>query len=297
MARGCRGPALRAAAGVAAHRGRRIRLVARGRSTAKTCSSSSTTTAHSISSSCKVSASDPTGPREVVVPHRPGERLLGVSTFRDWGVLGYRRGGLARLGMLDYATGAVAELEFDEPLYSVGSGGNPEWAPPLIRLGYGSFVTPGTVFDYDVATGELLLRKRQPVLGGYDAADYAQARVWATAQDGTQIPISLVWKRSFGDAGAAPAPAAPVRLRLVRALDRAGLLGAAPVGARPRRHLRGRARARRRRDGPSVVRRRQAAAQAQHLHRLRGLRAAPRRARLHDRRPHGRRGRHRRAAC
>ncbi|MDQ7880067.1 S9 family peptidase [Microbacterium sp. QXD-8] len=154
----------------------------------------------------RVAASDPTGERSVVIPHRPGERLLGVSTFRDWGVVGYRRGGLARLGMLDYATSEVSEIAFDEPLYSVGTGGNPEWAPPLLRLGYGSFVTPGTVYDLDVATGELHLRKRQPVLGGYEPDDYAQARVWATAQDGTQIPISLVYKRSFGDAGAAPRP-------------------------------------------------------------------------------------------
>jgi len=154
----------------------------------------------------RVAASDPSGAREVVIPHRPGERLLGVSTFRDWGVVGYRRGGLARLGMLSYADGAVDEIEFDEPLYSVGTGGNPEWAPPLLRLGYGSFVTPGTVYDLDVATRELHLRKRQPVLGGYDPAQYAQERVWATAQDGTQIPLSLVYKRSFGDAGVAPRP-------------------------------------------------------------------------------------------
>ncbi|MEU1973524.1 S9 family peptidase [Microbacterium sp. NPDC019599] len=154
----------------------------------------------------RVAASDPSGAREVVIAHEPGRRLLGLSTFRDWGVVAYRRGGLARLGLLDYGTGAVDELQFDEPLYAVGGGGNPEWAPPLLRLGYGSFVTPGTVYDYELATGELLLRKRQPVLGGYDPSDYSQARVWATAQDGTQIPISLVWKRSFGDAGAAPRP-------------------------------------------------------------------------------------------
>ena len=154
----------------------------------------------------RVSASDPQGARDVVVPHQGGRRLLGLSTFRDWAVLAYRREGLARLGMLDYADGAVAEVEFDEPLYSVGTAGNPEWAPPLIRLGYGSFVTPSTVFDYDPATGERLVRKQQPVLGGYDSADYAQARVWATAQDGTEVPVSLVWKRSFGDAGAAPRP-------------------------------------------------------------------------------------------
>ncbi len=154
----------------------------------------------------RVSASDPQGERTVVLPHEPGRRLLGVDTFRDWGVVAYRRGGLARLGMLAYGDGAVDEIGFDEPLYSVGTAGNPEWAPPLLRLGYGSFTTPSTVYDYDVATGDLLLRKRQPVRGGYDPADYGQARVWATAQDGAQVPISLVWKRSFGDPGVAPRP-------------------------------------------------------------------------------------------
>jgi len=154
----------------------------------------------------KVAASDPSGSREVVIPHEPGRRLLGMSTFRDWGVVAYRRDGIARIGLLDYADGAVREIAFDEPLYSVGTGGNPEWAPPLLRLGYGSFVTPSTVYDYEIATGELHLRKRQPVLGGYDPADYAQARVWATAQDGVRVPISLVWKRSFGEAGSTPRP-------------------------------------------------------------------------------------------
>ncbi|MFG6403377.1 S9 family peptidase [Microbacterium sp. P04] len=154
----------------------------------------------------RVAASDPDGERHVVIAHRAGQRLLDVDTFRDWAVVGYRSGGLARLGMLDYASDEVRELQFDEPLYSAGTGSNAEWAPPLLRIGYGSFVTPGTVYDLDIATGELLLRKRQPVLGGYDPADYGQARVWATAQDGAEVPISLVWKRSFGDAGVAPRP-------------------------------------------------------------------------------------------
>ncbi len=154
----------------------------------------------------RVAASDPSGPRTVVIPHRPGQRLLGVSTFRDWGVVGYRRDGLPRLGLLDYADGRVDELAFEEPLYSVGTGGNPEWAPPLLRIGFGSFVTPSTVYDLDIATRELHLRKRQPVLGGYDPEDYGQQRVWATAQDGTRIPVSLVWKRSFGEPGTAPRP-------------------------------------------------------------------------------------------
>jgi oligopeptidase B len=141
-----------------------------------------------------------------VIAHRPGERLLGVDTFRDWGVVAYRRDGLARLGLLSYGDGAVTEITFDEPLYSVGTGGNPEWAPPVLRVGYGSFVTPGTVYDYVIDTGELLLRKRQPVLGGFDPDDYGQARAWATADDGTRVPVSLVWKRSFGEPGSSPRP-------------------------------------------------------------------------------------------
>ncbi|KZE90135.1 S9 family peptidase [Microbacterium sp. TNHR37B] len=154
----------------------------------------------------QVSVADPSGARRVVLPHVPGRRLLDVAAFRDWGVVSYRRDGLPRLGVLDYVSAAVSEIAFDEPLYAVGTAGNPEWAPPLLRIGYGSFTTPGTVYDYVIATGELLLRKQQPVLGGYDPADYGQERIWATADDGTRIPLSLVWKRSFGAPGDSPRP-------------------------------------------------------------------------------------------
>lgn len=143
---------------------------------------------------------------DVVIPHSPGERLLGFSTFRDLALVAYRRDGLSRLATFDYHDGARREIAFDEPLYDVGTAGNPEWAPPMVRLAYGSFVTPATVLDYVVATGERRIRKQQPVLGGYDAADYGQARVWATAEDGTEIPVSLVWKRAFGEPGASPRP-------------------------------------------------------------------------------------------
>ncbi|MDJ1114985.1 S9 family peptidase [Microbacterium dauci] len=154
----------------------------------------------------RVAASDPTGDRHVVLAHEPGRRLLDVSAYRDWAIVEYRREGLARVGVLDYATDAVTELSFDEELYAAGASGSAEWAPPVIRLGYASFVTPGTVYDYEVATGALLLRRRQPVLGGYDPADYGQERVWAVAEDGTRVPVSVVWKRSFGAPGESPRP-------------------------------------------------------------------------------------------
>ena len=153
-----------------------------------------------------VSASDPQGERRVILPHTPGRRLLGGGCFRDFATVEYRLEGLERVGLLDYASDVVEEVAFDEPLYSARVSGNPEWHAPFLRLGYGSFLTPGTVFDLDLASRELILRKQQPVLGGYDPADYGQRRAWATAPDGVQVPISLVWKRSFGEPGDAPRP-------------------------------------------------------------------------------------------
>lgn len=153
-----------------------------------------------------VAADDPQGERRVVVAHQPGRRLLGVDAFRDFATVEYRSEGLERVGLLDYATNAVEELRFDEPLYSAGVSGNPEWHSPFLRLGYTSFVTPGTVYELDLATRELVLRKQVTVLGDYDPADYGQRREWATAEDGTRVPISLVWKRSFGEPGATPRP-------------------------------------------------------------------------------------------
>ena len=149
-----------------------------------------------------VAAADPQGERRVVLAHEQGRRLLGVDAFRDFATVEYRSEGLERVGLLDYATDAVDELAFDEPLYSAGVSGNPEWHSPFLRLGYTSFVTPGTVYDLDLETRELVLRKRVRVLGGYDPAEYGQRREWATASDGVRVPISLVWKRSFGEPGA-----------------------------------------------------------------------------------------------
>ncbi|GGH46558.1 protease [Microbacterium album] len=143
---------------------------------------------------------------KTVLPHEPGRRLLDVDCFRDFAVVEYRQDGFPRVAVLDYRTHQLTEIRFDEPLYAAGLGGNPEWAPPVLRVGHASFTTPAAVFEYVLETGELILRRRAEVLGGFDPDDYAQARVWAPAQDGTSIPVSLVWKRSFGEPGTAPRP-------------------------------------------------------------------------------------------
>ncbi|GAB3608764.1 S9 family peptidase [Humibacter ginsengiterrae] len=159
-----------------------------------------------------VAASDPLGPRNVILPHRPGVRLESVDAFASRVVVEYRRDALTRVAVLPLTAdgyGDLRELEFDEPLYTVGTTGNPEWEQPTVRLGYGSLVTPSTVYDWTpdsaAASDELRLLKRQPILGGYDPDAYEQRREWARAEDGTLVPISIVYRRDLVSPGT-PAP-------------------------------------------------------------------------------------------
>jgi oligopeptidase B len=143
-----------------------------------------------------------------VVRHRADTRLLGVDAFAGHLVVHLRKDGLTGLRVLR-ADGSAHEIAFPEPVYRVSPGANPEYAARAFRLGYGSLVTPDSVYDCDTETGELILLRRRPVLplpGGaeYDPADYEQHRLWATAPDGTQVPISLVCRAGMARDGRAP---------------------------------------------------------------------------------------------
>jgi len=155
-----------------------------------------------------VAANDPGGPSRTVLAHDPAIRLESVDAFSDHLVVEYRRDGLTQIGIVKLTAdgyGEMEELEFDEPLYTVGTAGNPEWAQPTVRFGYGSLATPSTVYDYDVAEGGRRMLKRQSVLGDFDQARYEQRREWATADDGTRVPVSLVYRSDLVDPGT-PAP-------------------------------------------------------------------------------------------
>ena len=150
--------------------------------------------------------SDPSN-MTTLIEHRDDVRIEEVDAFATHLVLSYRREALTRLAiwpLTETGYGERAELDFDLELYSVGMSANPEWEQRTVRIGLTSFITPTQVFDYVLDTGELLLRKQQPVLGGYDAKDYEQQRDWATASDGTKIPVSLVARK--GVLGGGPAP-------------------------------------------------------------------------------------------
>lgn len=130
-----------------------------------------------------------------LIPHREDVRIEGIDTYRDFIVSGYRSGAIGKLAVMKLSGsgyGEWEELTFEEELYNAGSGGNPEWDAPVIRLGYVSFTTPSQLYDYEIATGKRTLLKEQEVLGGYDGSRYTAYRLWTTAADGAQIPVSVI---------------------------------------------------------------------------------------------------------
>jgi Protease II len=133
---------------------------------------------------------------------RDDTRLLDVDAFSDHLVVHFRRDGLTGVRIFPYSPtdgyGEPHEISFPEPIYTVEPGGNPEFETGRLRLGYASMVTPPSAYDYDLATRDLILLKRRPVLGGYDPDDYEQFREWATADDGARVPISIVVKKGTG---------------------------------------------------------------------------------------------------
>jgi oligopeptidase B len=139
-----------------------------------------------------------------IVPQRPDVMLQGVELFADHYVLVERADGLPRLVVVSFRTGARQAIRFPEPVYTAFPGTNRVWDTPVFRYTYQSFVTPQSVYDYDIRTRRSALLKRTEVLGGYDPDRYVSERGYATAHDGTRIPISLVYRRGLRRDGAAP---------------------------------------------------------------------------------------------
>jgi oligopeptidase B len=145
-----------------------------------------------------------------VIPNRPGVMLSGVAAFRSHLVLVEREEGLPRLRIVDLtheapaALAASSRITFAEPAYNAALGVNPEFDTTFVRFTYESFITPRSVFDLNIRTGERTLRKQQPVLGGYDSTLYASERLHAIASDGTKIPISIVYRHDTPRDGSAP---------------------------------------------------------------------------------------------
>jgi len=145
-----------------------------------------------------------------LVPNRAAVMVSAFAAFRSFLAIYEREDGLPylRIATLDRRSSSVLDsshrIQFSEPAFYTSIGTNPEFGQAHLRYEYQSFITPRSVFDYNVATRESILRKQQPVLGGYDPSLYISRRLHATASDGIQIPISLISGRSTPLDGSAP---------------------------------------------------------------------------------------------
>ena len=149
--------------------------------------------------------SDPRPERwQELIAHRADVMLEDVDVFAGHYVVHEREDGLLRLRVTELDRGTTHHVEFPEPAYEVSGDVNAEFALPAYRLRYQSFITPASVFDYEVAARRLVLLKQTPVLGDWDPARYRSERIHAVAPDGTRVPVSLVYRAGTPLDGSCP---------------------------------------------------------------------------------------------
>lgn len=142
---------------------------------------------------------------EEVIPHRKDVLLSGIEIFRDFLVLRERKEGLIQLRMRRWDGSSDDYMEFPDPAYAAGVGTNPEFNTNTLRYVYTSLTTPRSQYDFDMVTKERKLLKQQEILGGkFKVENYVSDRLWATARDGTKVPVSLVYRKGVKKDGKNP---------------------------------------------------------------------------------------------
>ncbi|GAB4406093.1 MAG: oligopeptidase B [Microscillaceae bacterium] len=152
---------------------------------------------------CPVNQTDKSHWQEVIA-HRPEVLLEGIDIFKDFLVLSERQNGLTQLRIRPWQGQGEHYLDFGESTYQAYTATNPEFDTPILRFGYTSLTTPNSTFDYDMRSRQKTLLKQQEVVGGYQAENYQAERLYATAPDGTRVPISLVYKKGLPKNGQNP---------------------------------------------------------------------------------------------
>ncbi|WP_224093889.1 S9 family peptidase [Nostoc sp. MS1] len=141
---------------------------------------------------------------QTIIPHREDVLLSGVSLFNNHLVIYERKDGLKTARVRNLSTGSEKSIIFPEPTYQFSEGSNPEFNTNILRFNYNSLITPPSVFDYNMDTHEQELKKQTEVLGNYDKTQYGSEWLLATAEDGKQIPISIVYKKRIEKNGKNP---------------------------------------------------------------------------------------------
>jgi oligopeptidase B len=140
-----------------------------------------------------------------VIPHRADTYLEGTEIFKDYLVLQERKNGLTQLRIKKWNDPKTDYyVDFGEEAYTAGISINPDFDSKLLRYGYSSLTTPSSTFDYNMVTREKTLLKEQEVVGDFDKNNYEARRIYATAKDGTKIPVSLVYRKGLQLNGSNP---------------------------------------------------------------------------------------------
>jgi oligopeptidase B len=130
-----------------------------------------------------------------IIPHREDVFLGDFEIFKDHLVLEERKRGLNQLRVVPWGGSGEHYLEFDEPAYRVNVGTNLEFDTTTLRFEYTSMKTPLSIYDYNMVTRAKTLLKREEVLGGFNTDNYVTERLYAPAPDGTEIPLSIVYRK------------------------------------------------------------------------------------------------------
>jgi oligopeptidase B len=139
------------------------------------------------------------------IAHRKDTLLSGIEIFKDYLVLTERANATNLMRIIDQKTNKKHYLDFGEAAYTTFPSTNVKFDTEWLRYGYSSLTTPTSTYDYNMRTHEKKLLKQQEVVGGYDPSQYQTERVWATADDGTKIPMSIVYKKGIKKDGSNPA--------------------------------------------------------------------------------------------
>ncbi len=139
-----------------------------------------------------------------ILPHREDILVEGFALFANYLVVSERKDGLKQLRIIRWDSGDDHYLDFGEEAYFSYISTNPEFDTDILRFGYTSLTTPYSIYDYDMNTQEKELLKREEVVGDFDPADYHVERLMATAYDGVEIPISLVYRKGMEKNGHNP---------------------------------------------------------------------------------------------
>ncbi|WNJ19698.1 S9 family peptidase [Pontibacter sp. G13] len=138
------------------------------------------------------------------MPHHADTLIAGLEVFNGHLVISQRANALTHIKVINRENGQSHHLSFDEPAYVVRPTGNSEIDTDWLRISYSSLATPNSIYDYQMDTREMDLKKRTEVVGGHNPADYTVERIFAEARDGVKVPISLIYRKDVKLDGTAP---------------------------------------------------------------------------------------------